>query len=290
MKAEDILTRLQTKKIARHIRYFTCTDSTNIQAKLLADDPDADGMLVIADKQTRGRGRSGRVWSSPPHDDIFMSLLIKPQIPPVAASMLTLVAAMAVADAIEEQTGLSVSIKWPNDIVINHKKVCGILTEMSAQMDSIHYIVVGIGINVNTKIFPREIADMASSLWLEAEHEFGRRGHISRSVLIILVMQYFEQYYEWFLKTQDLSAMQEMYNKKLAGVNGPVKLIPVRPGIQKNAGSKDSKEPETIRDSQLCGISRGITARGGLLVEFPDGSIQEVSSGEVSVRGLYGYI
>ena len=130
-----------------------------------------------------------------------MTLMIKPDINPNNASMLTLVAALAVAKAITSVTGEEALIKWPNDIVINGKKVCGILTEMNAQFDYINHIVVGIGINVHNESFPEEISQMASSLMIEAG---GKRFH--RAQIIAETMSYFEQYYDTFLKTQGLSA------------------------------------------------------------------------------------
>ena len=131
-----------------------------------------------------------------------MTLMLKPEINPNNASMLTLVAALAVAKAIKEVTGLDVQIKWPNDIVINGKKICGILTEMSAQFDYINHIVIGIGINVHNEVFSDEIAHMASSLLLESQGKKFRRAEIIEKVL-----EYFEEYYEIYLKTEDLTAL-----------------------------------------------------------------------------------
>lgn len=133
-------------------------------------------------------------------------------------------------------------------------------------MDYIHYVVIGIGINVNTTVFPKEIAETASSLYIET----GKRKRFSRSKLICSVMLYMEKYYGNFLKTGNLSSVKEEYNKKLAGFGNQVKIL------------SDKEE--------LIGISHGITKTGQLIVEFPDGSRREVLSGEVSVRGLYGYV
>lgn len=266
MTSEEIMSRIRTKHLARRVFYFPTIDSTNLQAKKYAEEPDADGALFLADEQTKGRGRRGRSWSSPAGDNIFMSLLLKPKLRPESASMMTLLAALAVAAAAEEMTGLEVKIKWPNDIVINKKKICGILTEMSSEIDYIHYLVIGIGINVNTGIFPEEIKEMASSLFLSS----GAKKRWNRSELICLLMEHLERYYEQFLQTENLSFVQEDYNRKLAGIHEQVKVL-----------------GET---EDMVGISRGITETGELIVELPDGSRKEVMSGEVSVRGLYGYI
>lgn len=193
-----------------------------------------------------------------------MTLMIKPDINPNNASMLTLVAALAVAKAITSVTGEEAMIKWPNDIVVNGKKVCGILTEMNAQFDYINHIVVGIGINVHNESFPEEISQMASSLMIEAG---GKRFH--RAQIIAETMSYFEQYYDTFLKTQDLSALVREYDELLVNRNKSVRVL-------------DPKEP-------FDGKAMGITPKGELIVETWE-SRKLVSSGEVSVRGIYGYV
>ena len=222
------------------------------------------GTLVVADKQESGKGRRGRSWVSPSGTGIFMTLMIKPDINPNNASMLTLVAALAVAKAITSVTGEEAMIKWPNDIVVNSKKVCGILTEMNAQFDYINHIVVGIGINVHNESFPEEISQMASSLMIEAG---GKRFH--RAQIIAETMSYFEQYYDTFLKTQDLSALVREYDELLVNRNKSVRVL-------------DPKEP-------FDGKAMGITPKGELIVDTWE-SRKLVSSGEVSVRGIYGYV
>lgn len=261
---EEITSQIKTDYLARRVLYFPVTDSTNLRAKQYAEEEESNGLLIIADEQTKGRGRKGKNWNSPSGENIFMSLLLKPEIAPKSASMLTIVAALGVMAAIEQMTGLTVKIKWPNDIVINRKKVCGILTEMNSEMDYIHYVIIGIGINVNIDNFPEEIKEMASSLYLA----LGKK--VNRSQLICAVMEQIERYYNKFLKSGDLSSMQKEYNKKLAGINGQVKIME--------------------EEAELIGISKGITKTGELIIELPDGSRREIVSGEVSVRGLYGYV
>ena len=197
---------------------------------------------------------------------IAMSLLLRPTFSPDKASMLTLLAAHSVAGAIEAVTGLPAAIKWPNDIVINRKKTVGILTEMSLGVEqaAIDYIVIGIGINVNNTAFPEDIRDMATSLYLEK----GER--VSRSVLIAESMRRLEADYEAFLETEDLSAILQDYNTHLISMNKEVRVL----------------DPK----GEYTGISRGMDAQGELLVERADGEIVKVYAGEVSVRGLYGYV
>ena len=270
MAAPDLMTEAEIKSlmhtewVAREVLYFDTIDSTNTKAQELAEKGYPSGTLVVADKQESGKGRRGRSWVSPSGTGIFMTLMIKPDINPNNASMLTLVAALAVAKAITSVTGEEAMIKWPNDIVVNGKKVCGILTEMNAQFDYINHIVVGIGINVHNESFPEEISQMASSLMIEAG---GKRFH--RAQIIAETMSYFEQYYDTFLKTQDLSALVREYDKLLVNRNKSVRVL-------------DPKEP-------FDGKAMGITPKGELIVDTWE-SRKLVSSGEVSVRGIYGYV
>ncbi len=270
MAAPDLMTEAEIKSlmhtdwVAKEVLYFDTIDSTNIKAQEFAEKGYPSGTLVVADKQESGKGRRGRSWVSPSGTGIFMTLMIKPDINPNNASMLTLVAALAVAKAITSVTGEEALIKWPNDIVVNGKKVCGILTEMNAQFDYINHIVVGIGINVHNESFPEEISQMASSLMIEAG---GKRFH--RAQIIAETMSYFEQYYDTFLKTQDLSALVREYDELLVNRNKSVRVL-------------DPKEP-------FDGKAMGITPKGELIVDTWE-SRKLVSSGEVSVRGIYGYV
>ena len=270
MAAPDLMTEAEIKSlmhtewVAKEVLYFDTIDSTNTKAQELAEKGYPSGTLVVADKQESGKGRRGRSWVSPSGTGIFMTLMIKPDINPNNASMLTLVAALAVAKAITSVTGEEAMIKWPNDIVVNSKKVCGILTEMNAQFDYINHIVVGIGINVHNESFPEEISQMASSLMIEAG---GKRFH--RAQIIAETMSYFEQYYDTFLKTQDLSALVREYDELLVNRNKSVRVL-------------DPKEP-------FDGKAMGITSKGELIVDTWE-SRKLVSSGEVSVRGIYGYV
>lgn len=270
MAAPDLMTEAEIKSlmhtdwVAKEVLYFDTIDSTNTKAQELAEKGYPSGTLIVADKQESGKGRRGRSWVSPSGTGIFMTLMIKPDINPNNASMLTLVAALAVAKAITSVTGEKALIKWPNDIVVNGKKVCGILTEMNAQFDYINHIVVGIGINVHNESFPEEISQMASSLMIEAG---GKRFH--RAQIIAETMSYFEQYYDTFLKTQDLSALVREYDELLVNRNKSVRVL-------------DPKEP-------FDGKAMGITPKGELIVDTWE-SRKLVSSGEVSVRGIYGYV
>lgn len=263
LSEEELKSILKTEWVGHPICYFEQVDSTNVIAKNFGDQDYPHGTLVVADTQNSGRGRKGRTWSSPSKEGIWMSLLLKPDLNPSNASMLTLVSALAVVKAIEEIAQLPAKIKWPNDIVVNGKKVCGILTEMSAQRDYINHLVIGIGINVHTTKFPDEFAEIATSLFLES------KKRIKRSQLIEEIWKNFELYYDIFLQTQDFRTLKQEYNMYLVNRNEKVKVL----------DGKDSFE----------GKAMGITDKGELIVDTWEAR-RLVFSGEVSVRGVYGYV
>lgn len=252
-----------TKWAGKSIFVFKETDSTNIQAKTGGEKGEPHGTLYVAESQSAGRGRRGRSWESPAGESIYMSLLLRPEFPPVKAPMLTLVMALAVARALRERTGVDVQIKWPNDLVVQGRKICGILTEMSTEMTWINYVVIGIGINVNQNEFPEELKDCASSLKMETGRRF-RRSH-----LIAAVMEHFEMYYEQFLQEGSLAGFRKEYNELLVNKDRQVKIL--EPGNHYEA------------------YALGINDTGELIVEKEDGSVQNIFAGEVSVRGIYGY-
>ncbi|MBU5470021.1 biotin--[acetyl-CoA-carboxylase] ligase [Falcatimonas sp. MSJ-15] len=249
---------------AGDIYFYHEIGSTNDECKKLAEEGAKHGTLVVAEKQTKGKGRRGRSWESPKGTGIWMTLLLRPDIEPYNSSGLTLVTAMAINKAVQEITGLDAKIKWPNDIVVNGKKVTGILTEMSAQPEMINYIVIGIGINVNTEEFPEDIAKTASSLKIES----GKT--IKRSSIIALFGKYFEQYYAKYIKTQDMSLLIDEYNKELINVDRQIKVL--------------------AKENSYTGIAKGINRHGELIVETENKELKNVVAGEVSVRGLYGYV
>lgn len=264
LSKNEIASRLGTKWVGKNLYYYEDTDSTNADAMRLGEEGAEHGTLVVANHQNKGRGRRGRVWQSPVGTTISMSFLVKPEIAPGKASMLTLVMALAVAKGIEEACDLSTAIKWPNDILVNGKKVCGILTEMKAEMDYIHGVIIGVGINVNVESFPEELQSMATSLILEK----GRK--VSRAEVIERVAENFEEYYEKFMETEDLSLLRDLYEERLISKGKAVKVL----------------DPQ----GEYTGISKGITDTGELVVETQDGKEQQVYAGEVSVRGIYGYV
>lgn len=253
--------RIDTKWAGQVIHYFSEVDSTNRRAKEMAAQGAKEGTLVIANGQTQGRGRRGRGWISPVGDGIFMSLILRPQMHPSRVAKLSLLTAVAVAQAIREVTGLDARIKWPNDIVCQGKKVCGMLLEMTADEECVHDVVAGVGINVHQKEFDEEIRETATSLELLC----GR--FIRRSDVVCAFLRRFEALYA--LLFEDEAALMALYRECSATLGQPVQVISL-------AGT-------------FTGTAKDITPDGSLIVIDESGTLREVLAADVSVRGLMGY-
>lgn len=248
----------------KKIRYYEQLDSTNTKASELASEGAAHGTVVVAGCQTAGKGRRGRTWESPSEDNIYMSILLRPEFEADRAPMITLVMAYSVAKVLQENGFADVQIKWPNDLVLSGKKVCGILTEMHLQGTTIDSIVVGVGVNVNTTSFSEELVDKATSLFLEC-------GKLSnKEQLIVDIVETFMEMYDRFAEAGDLEFLQDAYNTILVNKNREVCIL----------------EPE----NEYTAYAYGINPNGELVVRLEDGTEKNVYAGEVSVRGLYGYI
>ncbi len=263
MDAASIAKGLKTAWAGQKIVAYGETDSTNRQAKQLAKDGAPHGTLVIADAQTAGRGRRGRGWISPSGEGIFMSLILRPDMPPAKAARLSLTTALATARAIRRETGLDARIKWPNDIVVTDgrtgRKVCGMLLEMELAGGKLDCVVAGVGINVHQTVFDAEIAGTASSLDLLAGRRFARED----------IVRAFLGEFEAALELDD-AAMLEAYRALSATIGARVQVIAL-------AGT-------------YTGVARGVTESGSLLVEADDdGQVREVLAADVSVRGIMGY-
>lgn len=264
LTGEELKSLMQTQWAGRNIVYYPETDSTNLRIRELGDAGAPHGTLAVADMQTAGRGRRGRTWESPPGTSIYMSILLRPDIIPGAAPMLTLVMACSVAEGISDCENVDVRIKWPNDVIAGGKKLVGILTEMSTQIDYINHVTIGVGINVNMTEFPENIRDTATSLRLETGHE------VRRAPLIAAIMKRFEENYAVFLKTQDMSGLMEKYSGMLINLDREVLVL----------GAEDSYKAHAL----------GIDRQGELIVRREDGTEEKIYAGEVSVRGVYGYV
>lgn len=246
------------------IIYDKQIDSTNEAAKRAGDAGEVHGTVFRADRQTAGKGRRGRSWHSEEENNLYFTILLKPELSPEKTSMLTLVMAYAVAKAIRECIGLEAMIKWPNDIVVNGRKVCGILSEMKLEGMAVDYCVIGVGVNVGQKEFPEDIQEMATSLSVESGKE------IDCTLLLQAVLNCFEQAYESFMRAGSLAPLQKEYNTLLINRDRQVRVL----------------DPK----GEYEGIARGITETGELMVETAEGVCKKVYAGEVSVRGLYGYV
>lgn len=256
----EIINDMQTKIMGQNVYFYQSIDTTNNRARELAYEGATEGTLVVAEQQTAGRGRRGRAWESAADSGIWMSLVLRPEIMPTQASVLTLLCGLAVAEALEEKTELSMQIKWPNDILINGKKVAGILTEMDCEMTQVHFVIPGIGINVNTKAFPPELTEIATSLYLESGKSF------SRSRLVQAIMQKIEWHYMEFLRTKSFATLLSAYRARCVTLG---------------------KEVEVKGQNPFLAKALDVTEGGELLVRhLSDGKEEIVYSGEVSIRGV----
>ena len=253
LTGEELKSLMQTQWVGRNIVYYPETDSTNLRIRELGDAGAPHGTLAVADMQTAGRGRRGRTWESPPGSSIYMSILLRPDIIPGAAPMLTLVMACSVAEGISDCENVDVRIKWPNDVIAGGKKLVGILTEMSTQIDYINHVTIGVGINVNMTEFPENIRNTATSLRLETGHK------VRRAPLIAAIMKRFEENYAVFLKTQDMSGLMEKYSGMLINLDRDVLVL----------GAEDSYKAHAL----------GIDRQGELIVRREDGTEEKIYAG-----------
>ncbi len=255
--APNMLRRsLRDTAFSRRIHHFFKIDSTNNVALRLGHEGEPHGAVFIAEEQTAGRGRAGRTWHSEKSSGIYLTVLLRPPISPVHATLITLLAGLAARDAVAEQTGLQPDLRWPNDLLLRGKKCCGILTEMHAEPDHVNFVIVGIGINVNHTRLPEELAPIATSLRLETG-----KAH-SRLELLAKLLRSLDRYYNRFL-----AEGAEPILKRFAEVSSYARGKRVR----------ISTATETY-----VGTTAGLEPSGLLRVECEDGRTQVVISGDVS--------
>lgn len=253
---EEIWSRCSLSALGSKIYYYTVTGSTNEDAKKLAQDGVPHGTLVIAEKQQKARGRLGRAWDSP-NGGLWFTLILRPCLAPMDAPKLTILTAVAVAEAIIHTTGIDAKIKWPNDILIDGKKVCGILTEMSTEMDAINHVIIGVGINVNNSDFPEELKDKGTSL----RQVKGEK--VSRIQVLSSLLERFEHYYVK-AETEGFKEVLESWRSLCTTLGQKVKIT----------GQKENFE----------GIALDIDESGALLIKTGDGKVVRILSGDVSLR------
>lgn len=273
----EIRFNLKTDFIGRNIKYFRVIDSTNTYAKRIAEEGCDNGTIVVADSQTSGKGRLGRIWDSADKKGIWMSVVLRPSVAPGDVQIITLGAAAAVVNAIYKTTGIKAGIKWPNDIILEGKKICGILTEMNTEMDKVNFLVVGIGLNVNheAKDFPDGIKDIATSMRYYADtnklqvNELVKEGFFNRSEIIKSILFELERIYSK-IENGCLEEIIEVWKSNSVTLGREVCM--------------------TLRNVQYLGIAKDISEGGKLVVQCTDGVCREVTSGEVSIRGVLGYV
>lgn len=257
----EIVDGLKTRFIGRKIFYADSLSSTNTVAKELVRSEYGEGSMVVAEMQTGGKGRLGRGWSSPKYKGIWFSLILFPRVNPSEASQITMLTAVAVATAIRFETGLDAGIKWPNDLLLYGKKICGILVELSAEMERINHLVIGTGINANQdrEDFPEEFVDKATSLKLESGHT------ISRVKLLQACLLEFERWYTLWLGS-GFSPVLAKWKELTVTLNCPVRL--------------------TTANKTWEGWAEDVDDDGALMLRLPDGELKKFVSGDVSLRKI----
>ena len=260
LHADDLLSRLgKTKIIGRDIRVFESTTSTNDVIEKLAHDGVKEGVVVFAESQTKGRGRLGRKWMSPAGKGLWFSILLRPELTPQAITQLTVASATALRRAIEAQTGLNPEIKWPNDILINGKKVCGVLTELSAELDRVKYVILGIGVDVNLNAgdFPPELRKTATSL----KAELGKS--LSRAELAVEILRELEADYTR-VAGGHFSEVADEWEEHCTTIG---REVTIRTGARK-----------------ICGRAESLGEDGALLLRTEHGHLERVVGGDVTLE------
>ena len=261
LNPQNIYRNLKTKFIGKNVLHFETIDSTNDYAKKIGNEL-RDGSVIISEEQTKGKGRLGRVWESKAGEGIWMSIILKPNIIPNKAPFITLIAGASIVKALNI-LGVDAKIKWPNDITINNKKLSGILTELSAEIERVNYIVVGIGMNVKDTDFEEELQDKATSLYKE-------NYNVSRVDIVKDILCQFEKLYLDYIEKDDKKEVLDICRQYSAIINKEIYVI-----------KNDQKE---LVDCI------GINEEGNLIIKNKDGKLEEIMSGEVSIRGVKGYV
>ena len=261
LNPQNIYRNLKTKFIGKNVLHFETIDSTNDYAKKIGNEL-RDGSVIISEEQTKGKGRLGRVWESKAGEGIWISIILKPNIIPNKAPFITLIAGASIVKALNI-LGVDAKIKWPNDITINNKKLSGILTELSAEIERVNYIVVGIGMNVKDTDFEEELKDKATSLYKE-------NYNVSRIDIVKEILCQFEKLYLDYIEKDDKKEVLDICRQYSAIINKEIYVI-----------KNDQKE---LVDCI------GINEEGNLIIKNKDGKLEEIMSGEVSIRGVKGYV
>ena len=250
---------LKTKWMGKTIHHFHTLDSTNSKAYQLALDGAEEGEVVISESQEKGRGRLGRQWFSPPFLNLYLSVILRPKIPPHQASLITLMAAVATADAIQKFSGLLPLIKWPNDILLRDRKIAGLLNEIHSEMDRIHFVILGIGVNLNLdeRMFSKEVRAVATSLKIEMGQTISRKAFL-QSLLLEL-----EKWYTIFMKEGSALILEAWRDR---------------------AHIKGRRVKVTSFGKALTGVAVDIDSDGALILETAGGKRERVVAGDIAYK------
>lgn len=254
--AAEVEDELNCQLIGQRVVSFPETDSTNVQARRLAEDGSLEGTVVIADRQSAGRGRLGRRWESPFGVNLYCSVILRPEIPVHQAPQLTFLSAVAVAETLNSICHLSAEVKWPNDILVNGAKISGLLNEMSAETERIHFVILGIGINLNMTAdqFPEELNYPVTSALIET----GKK--IDRQKFLRTFLQYLDDYYSEFI--------QEGF-------------IPIRRRWEKLCNIMNLQVEVDQGSGKFRGTVVGLDAEGALRLQLEDDQIKSILTGDV---------
>jgi BirA family biotin operon repressor/biotin-[acetyl-CoA-carboxylase] ligase len=248
----EVWRNLHTKFMGKKIEYFDYLSSTMNLAMQLGMQGAAHGTLVLAESQTKGRGRLGREWFSPKHKGIYLSLILRPAISPVASPILTLLSAVSICEAVKKVCALDAQIKWPNDVLIHNKKLAGILTEMNAEVDKVNFVVIGIGLNVNND--KKSLIAQATSLKEQLDQQ------VSRIALLQELLSRIEENY-FLLEKKGNKAIIDKWRNFTLTLGKRVKVY--------------------CQDKHLEGMAQDIDVDGSLLIRKDSGVIAKVTSGDV---------
>jgi len=256
LSLSELLTKLETREFGRNLKLLDEVDSTQNVARRLAEEGAPQGTLVIAERQTQGRGRLGRNWLSPAGKGIWMSLLLRPQVPLPLTPQLTLLAAVALSRAIAQAVPLPIGIKWPNDLLVNGKKISGILLESAAEDERLKFVVVGLGIsaNLDAEDYPEELRDKAASLKMLSGQA------VDRAPLIASIMMEFERLFELY-RTEGFAPIRTLWEAHSVTLHRSAVM--------------------TTPEGKLEGVPESLDEMGGLRVRLADGSVRTVYSAAI---------
>jgi len=259
LTSSEIKPFLKTKWMGKKIHHFQAIDSTNSKAYQLALSGAEEGEVVLSESQEKGRGRLGRQWFSPRSLNLYLSVILRPRIPPHQAPLITLMAAVATADAIRKFSGLVPLIKWPNDILLRHRKVAGLLNEIHSEMDRVHFVILGVGVNLNMdeKKFSKEIRSIATSLKIEMGQTVSRKDFL-QSLLLEL-----ERWYSIFLEE-----------------GGGVVLK----AWKDRADIRGRRVKVTSFGETVVGTAIDVDSDGALILETEDGKQTRVMAGDIEYK------